>query len=395
MDYGVTKQGFKRPSFDEIREEVTSRVREIMGPINTGPESLIGQQINAQVERESLIWEAMEAVYLSQYPGSASGRSLDQAVQLTGIARLGATETVVDVELTGDPGTEIPQGSEASTTDGDIFFLESAVELDGDGFGAGVMRAREAGAILALAGTLVEIETPVSGWDAVTNPDDGVVGREVESDAELRQRREESLTVAGSGTVEAIRARLLQDVADVIAVSIVENRSGEVDADGRPPHSFEIIISGGSNADVAAMIWSTKPAGIETHGDITEVTEDSQGVGQAVKFTRPEPLYIWVKVELTPNGTGDFPGNAEEVAKESVVDFGASLGVGDDVIFQALYGPLYKNIGGLKSVVVEVAASYDPAVEPDPGDFAAENISVGSIQVPLWAEDRIEVTVNE
>jgi len=392
---GVTPEGFERPSFDEIQSEIRDRAREILGPINTGSESAIGQQLSAMAEREALAWEALEAVYYGQYPQSASGFSLDGAVALTGITRLPATRTTVTVELTGDPGTLIPEGSEASTDDGDIFALVADVTLDSQGEGSGQMQAVETGAVLALAGTLTSIETPVSGWDEVTNPDDGETGRPVESDAELRQRQQESLAVAGTGTVEAIRSRLLQQVDDVTAVTIIENRSDTTDSDGRPPHSFETVVSGGVDQDVADLIWEVKPAGIETHGDITETIEDSQGESQPIRFSRPVPQYIWVNLTITPNGVGTFPDNAEEAATAAIVEYGETLGVGDNVIYQALFGPLYSEIPGIESLSVEIAVSDEAEEEPDSGEFAAENITIGANEIPLFLADRITVTIND
>ena len=392
---GVTPEGFERPSFDEIQSEIRDRAREILGPINTGPESAIGQQLAAMAEREALAWEALEAVFFGQYPRSASGFSLDGAVALMGINRLPATRTTVSVDLTGDPGTLIPEGSEASTDDGDIFALVADVTLDGQGEGSGQMQAVETGAVLALAGTLTNIETPVSGWDDVTNPDDGETGRPIESDAELRQRQQESLAVTGAGTVEAIRSRLLQQVDDVTAVTIIENRSDTTDGDGRPPHSFETVVSGGVDQDVGDLIWEVKPAGIETHGDITVSVEDSQGELQPISFGRPVPQYIWVNLTITPNGVGTFPDNAEEAAKDAIVEYGETLGVGDNVIYQALFGPVYSEVPGIESLSVEIAVTDDPTPAPAPGEFDAANIGIGSNQVPLFLADRITVTINE
>lgn len=388
---GITPEGFTRPSFDEIRAAIVARLREELGPINAGPESAIGQQITAQAEREALLWEALEGVYLSQYPASAAGRSLDGAVQLTGITRLPATRTIVQVELEGDPGTIIPAGSQAGTEAGDAFELVEAVQIGAGGFAEGQMRALETGAVLALAGTLTNILTPVAGWTGVTNPDDGSTGRPIESDPELRQRRRESLQVTGAGTVEAIRARLRQQIQDVTAVSIVENRTDAPDIDGRPPHSFETVVSGGTDADVAQLLWEVKPAGIETTGEITVVVLDSQGNQQTIRFSRPVPVYMWAIITLDPGGPGSFPQNAETLTRQAVVAFGGTLDVGDDVILQALIGPIYAAVPGLESVAIELGVSSDPEAVP-PG-FAPINIGIGLNQIAVWDVDRISVEI--
>jgi uncharacterized phage protein gp47/JayE len=393
MSYGVTDNGFERPSFSEIKEAITNEKRAIYGAINTGPESAIGQEIAIQAERESELWDALEAVYHSQYPRSAAGYSLDGAVQFTGISRLDATRTVVSVDLAGDPDTVIPAGSEASTDDGDIFELVEDVTLDSEGEGSGQMQAVESGAVLALAGALTNIETPVSGWDSVDNPDDGQTGRAVETDAELRIRRQESLQVTGAGTVLAIRARLLQQVDNVTAVTIIENRSDEEDMDGRPPHSFEAVVSGGTDQDVADMLWEAKPAGIETTGEETVTVEDSEGMEHSISFSRPISVYIWAKITVEEDSEGAPDGASGEI-KSEIVEYGEdNFDVGDNVFFQALYGPIYSNIDGIKSVTIELASSTDPEAEPASGDFAAVNIEIASNESSAWLEDRIEVTI--
>ncbi len=395
---GITDQGFDRPSFAEIREALAAEARNALGPVNTGPESAIGQQISIQAEREALIWEALEAIYLSQYPASSAGRSLDGAVQLTGITRLPATKTVVEVTLAGDPGTVIPADSQASTDDGDVFELTAEVTLDANGDGTGNMQALEAGEVLALAGTLTNIETPVSGWDSVTNPDDGDTGRDEESDSELRQRRQESLQISGAGTVEAIRSRLLQQVDGVSAATIIENPGDTEDAEGRPPHSFESLVVGGTTADIADLIWQAKPAGIQTVGQITETVTDSQGETHDISFSRPIDVYIWAKVVVNVGDSDEFPDTASAKAtiKEEIVNYGqAQFEVGNAVIYQALYGPIYRNVPGIASVTVEIAANQDANTQPANSEYDAANVAIQSNQISRWLEDRIEVTVNE
>ncbi|MEM3318255.1 MAG: baseplate J/gp47 family protein, partial [Thermoplasmatales archaeon] len=83
--------------------------------------------------------------------------------------------------------------------------------------------AQTYGPIPAPANSLTQIMTPISGWDSITNYQAGVTGRNIENDAEFRIRRLNSLRVQGSATVEAIRARLLQEVPNVTSVTIFEN----------------------------------------------------------------------------------------------------------------------------------------------------------------------------
>lgn len=387
----LTEQGFERPSFDEIRGAIVDRMRDIYGPINTGPESAIGQQISIMAERENSLWDAQESVYLSQYPDSASGRSLDGAAQLTGVTRQGATKTSAIVALDGKPGTIIPAGSQVSNDVGGVFETAESVDIGSEPQSVQIL-ALAPGPFLALANTITNIETPVPGWDSVNNPNDGDVGRAVETDPEFRERRIRSLAVTGAGTVEAIRSRILEQIDDVSAVTVLTNRTDRVDDGGRPPHSFEAIVQGGVDQDIGDLIWQIGPAGIPTHGNVSVGVTDSQDMPHTVEFTRPVEQYIWARVTLTADGSRTFPDTPEPIAKASIVDKGESLSVGDDVHYQAFFGPLYRAIPGLELAEIEIGASDDAESEPS---YSAGNIDIAGVEIATFLADRITVTVRD
>lgn len=480
--FGVTPEGFVRPSLEEIAEQRRQKYRDQFGSnINTAPASVFGQLIGIEAEREDRLWAAMQAVYLSAYPASASGRSLDGAVQLTGIERLDATRSFVLGVLIGVPSATIPEGSQASisttneifetlvnvtltlsatiqalvsvsdvipsttysiTIDGQESTYESSGDPDADEILNGLasswqydhgsqidfevdngemllivadritpvtlsvgsnlqvdqvgnqtsMRSLNTGPILSPAGTLTTIETPVAGWDEVINYTEGTSGRNIETDSELRLRRAESLQITGTATVEAIRARLLAQVDDVTAVTVIENRTAEVDGDGRPPHSFEAVVSGGTDEDIANKIWEVKPAGIQTHGDFGFVITDSSGNLHEIRFSRPVDQYVWIRIDLSLNGVGTYPDNGEDTIKENILAYGSTLSVGDDLIIQALFGPIF-SVPGIESAEVEIAVTSSPETAPEEHEYVSNNIAIGSNEIAIFASDRIEVEV--
>lgn len=249
--------------------------------------------------------------------------------------------------------------------------------------------AIETGPRQAFAGQLSQIETPVSGWASVTNLVDGVAGRNIETDPELRLRREESLRVIGAGTVESIRARILQEVLGVTSVLIIENRTDTVDGDGRPAHSFETVVQGGDSQQIGEVIWRTKPAGIEAHGAIEITVTDSTGVQREVSFSRPEPISIWVQIELTIDA-GTFPADGLARVRDELAAFGDAFQPGQDVIFQALYKAIYR-VPGITNADLEVAAT--DGSEPDTTDWGTGNIEVSPAEIAVWSPDRISVAL--
>lgn len=118
MANGVTPEGFVRPRLPEIRQEIAAdlvtRLRAIgyQGEIETRPDSLFGLLIDTFSERETALWEQTEAVYFAMYPSSASGVQLDRAVSFTGVSRLSAEPSQVQVMLYGDEGTIVIAGAQ-------------------------------------------------------------------------------------------------------------------------------------------------------------------------------------------------------------------------------------------------------------------------------------------
>lgn len=115
MIYGVTPQGFVTKRLADIKAELESDMRSAFGSgIDLTEESPLGQIVGIYSEREAAIWELAESVYLSGYPDTAEGVSLDNVGSITGLERATKTFSKATVILYGDEGTVIPAGRIAS-----------------------------------------------------------------------------------------------------------------------------------------------------------------------------------------------------------------------------------------------------------------------------------------
>lgn len=222
--------------------------------------------------------------------------------------------------------------------------------------------AETAGPFLANVGSLTVIETPTSGITGVTNLDPATSGFEVETDAELRIRRSNNLQVSGSATVEGIRAALAGGkVAGVTSAVVIENVADVADGSGRPPHSFEAVVAGGSDADVAEAIWKSKPAGIQTFGNVTVVVVDSQGFNQTIKFSRPTLVPIYIIVNITkntdPNEGAVYPANGNAEVASAIINYGLTFKDGQDVVVNLFYTPI-NQVPGV--IGIEFLVGLDP-----------------------------------
>jgi uncharacterized phage protein gp47/JayE len=245
----------------------------------------------------------------------------------------------------------------------------------------------------APAGTVDVIGTPVVGLDSASNLAAGVTGRAIESDVAFRIRRRISLQ-KGYATEVAIAYHVLTDVDNVTYAICISNRLDTVDADGRPPHSMEVIVIGGDEQEICEKIWEVSPPGIEFVGDISHTVVDSAGRTQTVKFNRPVPRYIWIKITLTPYSEEIFPVDGAALIKQAIVDYAASaMDVNKDVIRQRLYTPIY-SIPGVGAVsVLSLAVTAAPTPAPGPGDYHETDVVVAANQVAVFDVTRIDVTV--
>jgi len=246
------------------------------------------------------------------------------------------------------------------------------------------------GSIDTPVNTLTAIETPVVGLDSVYNQNSMVIGRDLETDEELRERMKQDGAINSYATEPAIKANLRQ-VEGVSFVDIQVNKSYVTDTEGRPPNSYECVVIGGDEEDIAKTILNRGAAGIEPHGNTSVTIDDDDGNPQVIKFSRAVEEYIWLKLYYTKNTEEVFPDNGTELMTTSALEYGEDLNIGADVIPKRFFGSVYSSTTGIEDLVIKVAKSSDPVVEPAISEFSVEKISIPSDSVSSFADYRIEV----
>lgn len=352
--YGITNTGFESKPLETIKTEIEDSVKADIDPaINVTATSVAGQFIGIVAAVASEVWEALQATHSSFDPEQASGLFLDFLASLTGTLREAATYSTVTATVNLNNGTTLPIGSQAYVSGNTAAVFETLVEVtNSSGIAANfpvAMRATVTGPVVANAGTLTVILTPVAGWNSITNAADATLGQDEETDAALRLRREQELRATGAASVEAIKADLLA-VTGVEEVFVFENTTLITDGTGLPGKAFECLVLGGAAADIAEQIFLSKAAGIEAFGDVSEVVVDSQGFNHTIKFTRPTEFTLLFRVELTKDTTYPVTGDAD-VRTAIFTQADAELGIGDDVVISRYYDPVF-DISGVTDVTV-------------------------------------------
>lgn len=240
----------------------------------------------------------------------------------------------------------------------------------------------------AAAGDLNAIETPVNGWEGVTNTADATLGANAETNAAYRDRHR-SLLNKGTASEEAIRSAVAS-LPGVEFCAVRANDDDVVDDEGLPPHSIRVTVLGGDDVQIAQTIMATKAAGIKTHGNDFELVIDGEGLLKAIYFQRPTLKYLWIKLVLTPGekfqNVGD-PGAA--IAKALALWGDLRIGIGDDVERYAFGEPVNATVPGIKGATITMGFTLNE-LDPQPPLVAADLVN-SSTELALFDSARIIV----
>lgn len=241
------------------------------------------------------------------------------------------------------------------------------------------------GAIVPAIGTVTQIVTTYAGWTSVENAMQAVSGRNAETDISLRQRWGASVYDRASAMVEAIRAALLK-VDGVTFAIVYENNTDVTDEMGRPPHSVEAVVSGGTAQDIGSTIWRTHAGGITTHGTESVKIYDSQGISHIMRFNRPTEVPIYLDITIRENPEKELAGDAVSSIRAAVINYSKSFLVGQDVILQAFYGTIYAATSGAVGYM-EIKASKDGK------NYSTSNVIISARELAVLSAERIRITL--
>jgi uncharacterized phage protein gp47/JayE len=439
-DYGLLPSGFVPKPLTVIQSDMAEGFRAQYGEsVKTVPESALGQLIGVVSERLSELWEVNQAVDSAFDPDKATDAAQDFLCAITGTVRDPATYSTVTATLTGTAGTAIGLGKVASVAVTKVKFQNTVADTItavaawqathayilgdrvtlggkvyqcitagtsagaggptgtgtditdntahwrylGDGTGAIDIpfQAQETGPLIASAFTLTTIESPTGGWSNVTNLLDAHEGSDIESNADLRIKRENELVAGDTATVEAIRVAMLK-VDDVVSCTVFQNTTDAVNGDGLPPHSVEVLVLGGVDQDVANKVWLEVGAGIATYGNQTSVVVDSEGNNQSVKWSRPTAKPVYIVADIITYAA-EFPSDGVAQVKTALAEKGSTLRVGRDVVSAWLSSAIFGVSGVLDATAVKIGLAAAPGTEV--------TIVIGVREIPTFDTSRITV----
>lgn len=356
--WGLTSAGFYKPTYAEIRAENVVDWKGKAGENrDTSDESPEGRFISLLSVAENKWWEAQEATYNAGFRDSADDVALESLLGPVIGPPKPATYSTVTLTLVLNAAVTVPAGSRVQLDDtGSVWLTDEEVTSVGGGDYPVTATAESSGAIAAYASSDWTIVNAVTGWTGVANLADADLGQAEETDQEYRERARQSVKQGG------VHAALLK-LDGVTLVRVFENDTDDPDALYGETHWFEVLVQGGDQNEIAAVIWLWRSAGIKLQGSTVVGIVDSDGNSQTVRFTRPTAVPIHIEVTVTQGEGYPTSGDPATSIKQAVADWGdANQGVGDNVVTSKLVIPIHGDTPGIEGLVIKVEDVDPPTV---------------------------------
>lgn len=337
---GVTATGFEAKRLADILADASAELALIVDPASGetlepefGSEDPAMQVVQVPLDAVDQAWQMGQIVFEQFDPTKAVGASLSSLVELNGIERQPSTPSTATVSLTGTAATYIPAGQLVSDVDNTVQWrTDFDVTLDGSGLGQVGVTSLTFGPVAAAAGTLTSIVTSVPGWATVINPTAASLGRDVESDTELRLRRTKSTMAPAASPVESVYANLA-NVPGVTYVRVYQNNTLATDARGIAPKTVAAVVVGGADLAVARELLARTGVSAGWFGTTAVTLFDIQNEPYVVRFSRPTPKPIFIILQIRVTNPSVFPANGVQAIKDAIATYaqgGApALGVDD------------------------------------------------------------------
>lgn len=389
MPNTLDENGLQIKTFNEVKQDLTTSFREIYGnDINIDSNTPDGQLINILSQTIIDLLELIQQVYNSFDPDFAIGTVLDQRIALNNIKRKGGTYSYTNIDvittssctLNGLNTVDIESAFTVSDSQGNQWVLSATQTPALAGTYTYSFRAKEIGAVESLPNTITTIVNAVVGVSSVNNPAALTVkGQDTETDAQLKERRKQSIGIASQGYRESLKATLL-NLEDVTYAQVYENDTNTTDADGIPGHSIWVIVQGGTDQDVANAIYAQRNAGCGMKGSTSYTITRSDGTVFTVNWDRPSTTDAYIEFDVTPIVSHTIDTNAIKLA---LVNTPLSI-----------YEPLDIN------TVANIVKQADPDIIVTNCQVSTDGTNWYDIIYPTTKADRLEIatsriTINE
>lgn len=292
----------------ELLAYFTTAFQTIYGAdINLGSDTPDGQLINIFIQAILDNEDLLTQIYSQFDPDNAIGVTLDQRVAINGIQRQAGTFTVTNVTLVTSQSLnlygldqDVQPIYTVSDSEGNQWQLITTELGISPGTSVFAFQAANPGAVLTVPNTIIIPVTIVLGVTSINNPTTyTTLGINEETDAELRVRRQKSVSLASQGYLQGLLAAL-ENLNGLTFAAVFENNTNATNADGVPSHSIWVIVAGtAAAADIANAIYTKRNAGCGMFGSQSYVITQVDGSPFEVFWDNVVSQNLFIKFTAT------------------------------------------------------------------------------------------------
>lgn len=309
MPIQYDSNGIITQNLSEILDERENALKLIMGEDfvidKTTP---IGNMELADANNELTIQELIAWLIPNMLNAqTATGYFLDCICEKNRIYRKEPKQTTLNLIIHGDAGINFSAEDISVSEEGTLTYynLNEDVTVGDSGTVVAKFICNDYGEYAPTSTSKFIIQTPLNGLKDVTIDYENaniVVGRLVETDEELRRRREYSVQQTSTSTLASIKANLYS-LDGVLHATYFENDTEKTNELGIPMKSFEFVVDGGDENDITDIIFTNKTAGTRAYGETSIKKIDSEGNIYSIGFTKAEPINIGMDIKIKTNAT--------------------------------------------------------------------------------------------
>lgn len=401
MSFGMTNTGFKPKRFADVLESLTNRIKSISNPdtgeypfVNETADGLLMQVTSVIAEEIATCWEQAYLASVQYDPQNASGVALRGVVQINGINPSYGTPTQLPIVVRGTAGTVIPAGSKISSTDGSqIYEVQESVVIPAGGETTATTLCTEVGANNPAPGTIIQIQTPIFGWNYASNNLATSVGTNADTDTTLHIKQSRATAATSYRQVDAIIAGIMT-VPGVTYARLYVNKTLTTDARGIAGKTMAAVVVGGLDTDIANVLRLKAGSLDNFAGNLDEPIEFTGELGdvETIDFYRPTEVPIYISIALTVTESGVFPEDATDRIKQAIVNYAvydqegvAGFPPGADVLISRLYTPI-NTVPGFKVDSIQIGKAA--------GTLSTSDIAIAWNELATFDASRITITTD-
>lgn len=241
-------------------------------------------------------------------------------------------------------------------------------------------------------GVITKIVKTVAGLESVVNVGSYIAGRLTETDVEFRQSYADKIYNRSSAMLESIKSAILENVQGVESVAPYENYTDATDSMGRPPHSIEIVVDGGSATEIAQQILNTKAGWYQYLRGRRDGSSGRIRRGHHRPVQPPDLCVCLVPSRRHPQRQHQPPTNYADLIKETILECMEGVEAGSDVIPQRFTTALYNKVSGIDYFDIRLFSSTESGSSPS--SYTERSVSITARQRAITSESRIGVVID-